>query len=112
MAKLQQTLAVLLAIDAARAFVVRPRISYAAAGFMTGRSATNLIKMQATATDDVTLTETTHRLYFVDSIEYIGTGEAPNNTDVPAWQLTNNVGMSVTAMAEGANMVQVGASTD
>ena len=107
MAKFQQTLAVLLAIDPARAFVVRPRISHAAAGFMTRRSATNLIKMQATATDDVTLTETTHRLYFVDSIENIETGPVTSN-DVPAWQLTNNVGMSVTAMAEGANMVQVG----
>ena len=53
----------------------------------------------------------THRLYFVDSVEDIETGPVTSN-DVPAWQLTNNVGMSITAMAEGANMVQVSASAE
>lgn len=61
----------------------------------------------AVVDDEVTLTETTHRLYYVEDIENIGIGPV-TSTDVPAWQLTNNVGMSVTAIAEGANMVQVG----
>ena len=64
-------------------------------------------RMRDTSTDEVTLMDTTHRLYFVESIEYIETGPV-TSTDVPAWQLSNNVGMSVKAMAEGANMVQVG----
>ncbi|CAN0384912.1 unnamed protein product, partial [Discosporangium mesarthrocarpum] len=54
----------------------------------------------------VTLTEVTHRLYYVDSLENIETGPITNK-DVPAWELKNNVGMSVKAMAEGGNMVQV-----
>ncbi|CAN0225634.1 unnamed protein product [Ascophyllum nodosum] len=62
--------------------------------------------MRDTSTDEVTLMDTTHRLYFVENIEYIETGPV-TSTDVPAWQLSNNVGMSVKAMAEGANMVQI-----
>lgn len=62
---------------------------------------------QDASADSVRFTETTHKLYFVNSLADIDKGKPDYETDVPAFQLENNVGVKVTAMAEGANMVQL-----
>lgn len=58
-------------------------------------------------TEGVTLTDTTHKLYFVADVTEIDKG-VPNNDftrEVHALELKNNKGLSVKCMAEGANMV-------
>lgn len=51
--------------------------------------------------------ETKHTLYFVDSLENIDNGRPDSSKEVAAYQLSNNKGVKVTAMAEGGNMVQM-----
>ena len=64
-------------------------------------------KAKATKSSGVSFTETTHTLYFVDSLERIDNGKPDSSKVVPAYQLTNNKGVTVTAMAQGGNMVQL-----
>ena len=65
----------------------------------------------STATDEpssskVTLEETTYKLAYVASIAQINTGPVTYE-DVPAWKLTNDVGISVTVMRQGACAVEI-----
>jgi len=65
----------------------------------------------STATDEpssskVTLEETTYKLAFVDSPAQINTGPVTYE-EVPAWRLTNDVGISVTVMRQGACAVEI-----
>lgn len=59
----------------------------------------------------VTYTPSTHRLYYVpsiDDIDYNAVGVPANDfMDVPAFQLENNKGVKIKAMAKGANMVEL-----
>ena len=61
---------------------------------------------EKTAPGTVTLEETTYELAFVDSPAEITTGPVTYQ-EVQAWKLTNDVGISVTVIQEGACAVKV-----
>lgn len=57
--------------------------------------------------DLVQIKETTWTLHYVDSINDIDAGVSTSTEEVAALQLTNDAGLTVTAMARGANMVEL-----
>ena len=59
------------------------------------------------ATGTVTATDTTWTLNFVHTLADIDAGKPQWSEDVPAIQLANDVGVTVTAMPKGANMVEL-----
>jgi len=61
---------------------------------------------EKTAPGTFTREDTTYTLAFVDSPAQIETGPVTEKV-VPAWKLTNDVGMSVTVIQQGACAVKV-----
>lgn len=64
-------------------------------------------KMRA-STNQVTLNKNaTHDLFYVEGVSKIETGPIIGPKTVPAYELSNNKGITVKAMREGGNMVQL-----